>query len=165
MKLRLLFIWTILLCHQKSSWASASENNPRIFGKNQISSPFQKTQHVFDQLQRTISTVEKDITVIGFLVWPIGLMWAAFLFGLPMVNGTYIILALTAIVVGLIASASTFNYYPNFYIGRRRRSLSSPLSMSAISKTLFTVLANPETMNELTNTVNEALSQFPSRYH
>ena len=164
MKLRLLFIWTVLSCHQELSWAANSENTPKVFGKNDVLSPLQKTQHVVDQIHRTISTVEKDITVIGFLVWPIGLMWAAFLFGLPMVDGTYIILALTAIVVGLIASASTFNYYPNFYIGRRRRSLSSPLSMSAVSKTLFSVLSNPKTMDELTNTVNEALSQFPSRY-
>ena len=89
MKLRLLFIWTVLSCHQELSWAANSENTPRVFGKNEVLSPLQKTQHVVDQIQRTISTVEKDITVIGFLVWPIGLMWAAFLFGLPMVDGSH----------------------------------------------------------------------------
>ena len=141
MTLKMVYFLVLLIYAQGNVEALRSEN---ILLVNQDNAPTYPLNviHISDKSEPRL--MYRDIQYLGFMLWPLGIIWLAFSFVMPLINGAYILGFLVVIAGTLLASEV------GYFSGR---SFDSLYTFNHITKKVQSFLSTQALIDELTEEV------------
>ena len=152
MTLKMVYFLVLLIYAQGNVEALRSDNTLLVNQDNAVTYPL-KVNQISDKSEPRL--MYRDIQYLGFMLWPLGIIWLAFSFVMPLINGAYILGFLVVIAGTLLASEV------GYFSGR---SFDSLYTFNHITKKLQSFLSTQAFIDELTEEVNAAIVNFTTKY-
>ena len=152
MTLKMVYSLYLLIYAQRNVEALRSDNISLVNQDNVVTYPLKVIQ-ISDRSEPRL--MYRDIQYLGFMLWPLGIIWLAFSFVMPLINGAYILGFLVVIAGTLLASEV------GYFSGR---SFDSLHTFNNIKRRLHSFLSTQAFIDELTEEVNAAIVNFTTKY-
>ena len=152
MTLKMVYFLVLLIYAQGNVEALRSDNTLLVNQDNAVTYPLKVIQ-ISDKSEPRL--MYRDIQYLGFMLWPLGIIWLAFSFVMPLINGAYILGFLVVIAGTLLASEV------GYFSGR---SFDSLYTFNHITKKLQSFLCSQAFIDELSEEVNAAIVNFTTKY-
>ena len=152
MPLKMVYFLVLLIYAQGNVEALRSDNTLLVNQDNAAEYPLKVIQ-ISDKSEPRL--MYRDIQYLGFMLWPLGIIWLAFSFVMPLINGAYILGFLVVIAGTLLASEV------GYFSGR---SFDSLYTFNHITKKLQSFLSTQAFIDELSEEVNAAILDFTTKY-